>query len=322
MLRLFAYSKEEGIRTFDSAAPLPELVRNEREHLWLDLESPSTEEIELLSSAFHFHPLAIEDCLSESSLPKIDDYGDHLFLILHGSTKDRIPGQFTTYEIDCFISRSYLVTVHFHPSRSIERSRDRCLKGSPAIAKGLDFLLHEILDGMVDNYFPLLDDYDDLLDGLEDAVFTNPTNETLNKIFSLKRDVMHLRRVAAPQREIFNRLSRNDFPALSKKSAMYFRDVYDHLVRIYDLAESYRDLISGILEAYLSVVSNRMNEIMKVLTVIATIILPLTLITGIYGMNFEVMPELHLRYGYFMVLGTMAGLSAIMLIWFRRKGWF
>ncbi len=321
MIQVFAYSKGAGLRALETADNLPELLKDEREHVWVDLESPTPSEMEILSSLFHFHALAIEDCLTESSLPKIDDYGDHLFLVLHGSTKDPVPGQFTTYEIDCFISRNYLVTVHYHPSRSIDRSKDRCRKESPTMSMGMDFLLHEILDGMVDNYFPLLDDYDEMIDALEDEVFSKPTQMTLNKIFSLKRDIMHLRRVAAPQREIFNRLSRNESPALTKKSAIYFRDVYDHLVRIYDLAESYRDLITGTLEAYLSVVSNRMNEVMKVLTVIATIILPLSLIAGIYGMNFEFMPELHTHYGYFVVLGIMAGLAGTMLYLFRRKGW-
>jgi len=206
-------------------------------------------------------------------------------------------------------------------SRSINRTKERCLKNSLAMSRGMDFLLYEILDGTVDNYFPILDDFDEVVNELEHEVIHNPSKETLNRIFSLKRDGMALRRVTGPQREILNRLSRDPFAVINKRTAIYFRDVYDHLVRISELAESYKDLTTGLLEAYLSVVSNRLNEIMKVLTVFTAVMMPLTVITGLYGMNFKYMPELDWPYGYHMTIGIMAVVIVGMLGFFRWKKW-
>jgi len=185
----------------------------------------------------------------------------------------------------------------------------------------MDFLLYEILDGTVDNYFPILDDFDEVVNELEYEVIHSPSKETLNRIFSLKRDGMALRRVTSPQREILNRLSRDPFAVVNRRAAIYFRDVYDHLVRISDLAESYKDLTTGLLEAYLSVVSNRLNEILKVLTVFTAIMMPMTVITGIYGMNFKTMPELDSPYGYYVTIGGMAVIAVVMLVFFRLKKW-
>jgi len=189
------------------------------------------------------------------------------------------------------------------------------------MSKGMDFLLYEIMDRLIDNYFPILDDFDEVIDELEYEAFHNPTRETLDRIFKLKRDVTSLRRITGPQRDIFNRLSRDSFPVISRRSAPYFRDVYDHLARISDLSDSYKDLTAGLMEAYLMVVSNRLNEIIKVLTLSATIILPLTVITGIYGMNFDFMPGINWRYGYFFVLGVMAMVGLGLLFFFKKRKW-
>lgn len=320
MISILVYSEEEGHRSFDRPALLPSLLADERNRLWVDLEAATPEEAEILSRDFHFHPLAIEDCISETLLPKIDDYSDYIFLVLHGS-RPMTDHAFVTAEMNFFLGSRYLVSYHDEPSRSISRAKERCLRGGPSVTRGVDFLLHEILDGMVDNYFPVLDQFDSIIDRIEEEVFARPDRETLNRIFDLKKEVMHLRRVAGPQREILNRLSRDPFPVISAKAAVYFRDVYDHLARISDLAESYRDLVTGALEAYLSVVSNRLNEIMKVLTVFTATLMPLTVITGIYGMNFENMPELRFRYGYFIVLAVMAAITVGMLAFFRKKKW-
>ncbi|HEY5599166.1 MAG TPA: magnesium/cobalt transporter CorA, partial [Candidatus Manganitrophaceae bacterium] len=267
-----------------------------------------------------FHPLAIEDCVTETLLPKIDDFGDYIFLVLHGSRVSEERG-FSTAEINFFLGPHYLVSYHDQPSRSVNRTKERLLKNAPSMTKGVDFLLHEILDGMVDNYFPVLDQFDDAVDGIEEEVFSHPDQETLNKIFTLKKEVMHLRRVTGPQREILNRLSRDNFSVISPKAAIYYRDVYDHLVRISDLSESYRDLITGALEAYLSVVSNRLNEIMKILTIFTATFMPLTLITGIYGMNIESIPGLRSEDAFWGVLGGMAIITAAMFLFFRKKKW-
>ncbi len=320
MIAIVVYSKEEGYRHFDQADPLPKLLADKQNLVWLDMEKATPEEASLLSTCFNFHPLAIEDCITETLLPKIDNFGDYLFLVLHGSLA-AVDQAFATSEINFFLGRNYLVTYHDEPSRSINRAKDRCLKKGPAMTLGADFLLHDILDGMVDHYFPVLDRFDQAIEKIEEEIFSNPKREILNEIIGLKKEVMALRRVTGPQREILNRLSRDKFRVISSKAAIYYRDVYDHLVRIADLSDSYRDLVSGTLDSYLSQISHRLNEIMKVLTIFTATIMPLTLITGIYGMNFEHMPELQSRYGYFAVLGVMLVVGVGMFWYFRRKKW-
>jgi len=321
MIEIFAFSKQNGLRRITDAASLPSLLKDESESVWVDLETPTEEETQILSSIFNFHPLAIEDCIAESHLPKLDDFDDYLFLVLHGARRGDAPGTFKTVELNFFLGKRYLVTYHQQLSRSINRTKERCLKNSLAISRGMDFLLYEILDSAVDNYFPILDDFDEVLDELEREVTASPSKETLDRIFSLKRDGMSLRRVTSPQREILNRLSRDPFAVVNKRTAIYFRDVYDHLVRINDLAESYKDLTTGLLEAYISMVSNRLNEIVKVLTALTVVFMPLTVITGIYGMNFKNMPELEWRYGYPATIGAMVTIAVMMLWFFRRKKW-
>lgn len=319
MITIIAYSKEEGYRYFERSDALPDLLAGKRDLIWVDLEAATEQESSILSRYFHFHPLAIEDCVSETLLPKVDDFGEYIFLVLHGA---RMTDEgFTTSEMNFFLGQNYLVTYHDDPSRSIAKIKERCLKNSPSITRGVDFLVHEILDSMVDNYFPVLDYLDSAIDQVEEEVFKEPDKETLNKIFNLKKEVMHLRRVTGPQREILNRLSRDPFAVISPKAAIYFRDVYDHLARMADLSESYRDLVAGATDAYLSVVSNRLNEIMKVLTIFTATLMPLTVITGIYGMNFEHMPEIQTRYGYFAALAGMVLISGGMLFYFRKKKW-
>ncbi|MEK6684666.1 MAG: magnesium/cobalt transporter CorA [Nitrospirota bacterium] len=321
MIEIFTFSKENGLRRTTDIGALPDLLKEETESVWVDLESPTEEESQILTSLFNFHPLAIEDCIAESQLPKLDDFGDYLFLVLHGARRGDVSGTFKTVELNFFLGKRYLVTYHQQLSRSINRTKERCLKNSLAMSRGMDFLLHEILDGTVDNYFPILDDFDEVVNELEHEVVHNPNKDILNRIFSLKRDGMHLRRVTSPQREILNRLSRDPFAVINKRTAIYFRDVYDHLVRISDLAESYKDLTTGLLEAHLSVVSNRLNEILKVLTMFTVVMMPLTVITGIYGMNFTHIPELHWPYGYPMAIGLMVVVVLVILGFFRWKKW-
>jgi len=321
VIEFFVFSKKEGLRHYTDPDLLPGFLKDDEETLWVDFETPSESESAILSTAFNFHPLAIEDCIGESQLPKLDDYGDYLFIVVHGARRGDAPGTFNTVEVNFFIGKRYLVTFHPEQSRSIDQTKQRCQKNSLTLSRGADFLLHEIMDGLVDNYFPLLDDFDEVIDELEREAFETASKTTLDRIFALKRDVTALRRVTAPQREIFNRLSRDPLSVISRRAAPYFRDVYDHLFRIADLAESYKDLSAGLMEAYLMVVSNRLSEIMKVLTLLATIMLPLTVITGIYGMNFDYMPELNWRYGYFAVLGVMGLVAGGLLLFYRKRKW-
>ncbi len=321
MMTVIAYSKEEGYRLLNRADLLPRISDEKHDLVWIDFETSSPDETALLSSYFNFHPLSIEDCVAETLLPKVDDFGEYIFLVLHGSQAAG-GSRFETTELNFFLGANYLVTYHDTPSRSIQEARDRCLKNIPSAARGADFLLHEILDRMVDHYFPVLGQFEKTIEHIEADIFTHPRKETLNEIITLKKEVMSLRRIITPQQEILNRLSRDNFAVIRSQATLYYRDVYDHLVQIANLSDSYRDSLSNTLDAYLSIVSNRLNEVMKVLTIFTATLMPLTLITGIYGMNFEYMPELRSRYGYFGVLGAMAVIAVGLVIYFRKRKWF
>ena len=301
----------------------PEMLKEipEATH-WIDLEDPTVKEATILEDPFHFHPLAIEDCLSEVHHPKIDDFDTYIFAILHGIRFDAPTDSFITRELDIFLGPNYLITHHNGPMRSITAVRDQCDKNlQAALPRGVDFLLHAILDQMFEHYFPSLDAIEDKIQMVQVEVFENPSRETLDRIFALKKDVMQLRRICLPQREIINRLARADFKVVSARAAIYFRDIYDNLYRIVEGSMSYQDMTQSTMDAYLSAISNRLNETMKRLTVISAVLMPLTVITGVYGMNFEFMPELHWRYGYPFALGLMAA-AASSLVWFlKRKNW-
>jgi magnesium transporter len=279
-------------------------------------------EAAILENPFHFHPLAIEDCLSEVHHPKVDDYGEYLFFIVHGIRFDAPTDQFITRELDIFLGKNYLVTHHRGPMRSITAARELCGKNlQAAMPRGVDFLIHQILDQMFEHYFPALDAIEDKIQLVQVEVFEKPTRETLERIFTLKRDVLQLRRICQPQREILHRLSRGEFPVISPKAAIYFRDIFDNLYRIVDASFAYQDLIQGTLDAYLTAVSNRLNETMKRLTVFGAIFAALTVLTGVYGMNFDHMPELKWRYGYAMVWALMIAVTAGLLVLFKKKEW-
>jgi len=301
----------------------PELVTEHPTALhWLDLEDPTVQEATVLEDPFHFHPLAIEDCLSEIHHPKVDDYDDYLYLIVHGIRFDAPTDQFVTRELDVFLGRNYLVTHHRGPMRSITAAREQCGKNlQAAMPRGVDFLLHQILDQMFEHYFPNLDAIEDKIQLVQVEVFEHATKETLDRIFVLKRDVAQLRRICTPQREIVHRLARGEFRVISPKAAIYFRDIYDNLYRIVDASYSYQDMMQGTLDAYLNAVNNRLNETMKRMTLLTAVLACLTVITGVYGMNFKHMPELEWRYGYVWAILLMLALPSTLIYWFRRKGW-
>jgi magnesium transporter len=299
----------------------PELLTDDALH-WIDLEDPTVKEATILEDPFHFHPLAIEDCLAEVHHPKIDDYESYIFVIVHGIRFDAPTDQFITRELDVFLGKNYLITHHKGPMRSIGTLRELCSKNLvSSFPKGVDFLIHQILDVLFEHYFPNLDSIEDKVQLVQVEVFENPTRETLDRIFALKKDVLQLRRICAPQREIVNRLARGEFKVVSPRAAVYFRDIYDNLYRIVEASFSYQDIVQSLLDAYLSAVSNRLNETMKRLTVIGAIMAALTVITGVYGMNFEFMPELHWKFGYLFVWGMMLAVTGVLYYWFKKKDW-
>lgn len=322
MLNAYYRPARGGVKQI-SVRSIPRALRDRRGLLWVDVERPDDHAARLWEHTFRFHLLAIEDCLSESvQHPKVDDYDRYLFIIVHAVRAELPLEAEDTEELGIFLGPNYVVTSHHQPLPCIRRVGERVPQDVRLLSRGSDFLLYEILDHLIDDYLPILDNLDQVLDGIEAEIFGAPTRETLNRIFSAKRDTLYLRRVMGPQRDVLNRLSRQEFVLIRPHAAIYFRDVYDRLARITDTNDALRDLVSGALETYLSVVSNRLNEVMKFLTVVSTIVLPLSLIAGIYGMNFRFMPELGFRYGYFAALTLMAVLGLGMAIYFKRRGWW
>jgi magnesium transporter len=290
--------------------------------VWVDLSKPSSDEARILTDVFHFHELAVEDALAETHYPKIESYGDYLYLILHGIDFKASEHLFKTQDIDFFLGERYLVTVHPGISRSMNQVSEVCGRSAHVLGEGPTGLLHRIVDTMVDNYLPEVEKLNERLDEIEKEVFEHPNQQLVRRILDFKRDVSSLRRVVLPQRDAVGRLARREFALISEAMSYRFRDVHDHLVRLADEAMFFQDRITSLLDAYLSNVSNQLNSVMKVLTVIATIFMPLTVLTGMWGMN---VPLPHLPGGetaqFWWVAVLMFIISGIMLWFFRRKGW-
>jgi magnesium transporter len=292
------------------------------ETVWVDLEAPAAPELAILTDVFKFHELAVEDAMDEIHHPKIESYEGFLYLILHGIQAKKRKGGFETHDIDFFLGRNFLVSVHRHQSRSVEALRMLCSRHGHVIGEGPPALLHRIVDQMVDHYGPEVDTLETRLERIEGQVFSAPNRNPLRDILGLKADVASLRRVTTPQRDAIARLARREFPQISDAMTYRFRDVYDQLVRLTDEAIFMQDRVTGLLDAHLSMQSNRLNQVMKVLTVIATIFMPLTVLTGMYGMNVH-LPNFPggVSLQFWWVAGIMVGLSAVMLWVFRRMDW-
>jgi magnesium transporter len=292
------------------------------EFLWADLADPGDAERRLLSDVFHLHELAVEDAMAVLHHPKIETYGDLLYLILHRIAPGKGKRGFVTRDVDFFLGRNFLVTVHLEPSRSIETEQTICTRNHHVLAEGPGAVLHRVIDRMVDHYRPDVDAFEDRIETLERQVFERPAANPLREILRLKADLASLRRVALPQRDAVGRLARREFPQISETLAYRFRDVYDNLVRITDEAILFQDRVTGLLDAYLSSQSNRLNQVMKVLTVISTIFMPLTVLTGMYGMNVG-LPAFPggAQAQFWWIAGIILSLSAVMLWLFRRMGW-
>jgi len=302
--------------------------------IWVDLEDPTDkEESEILEEVFRFHPLAVRDCRrerinpdGEDHLPKVEDYGRYLFSIVNPLDAKEfevggLGGQIRTRQLNAFLGESFIVTHHYEPLAAIDYAREACRKNPLFLRRGPDYINHLILDAVVDGYSPILDMFDGFIEDVESEIFLHREARTLQRILHLKRQIFVFRRLTIHQREMVQRLARGEFDLVNESEIAYYRNVYDHLVRAADLAESYRDMLTSMLDAYLSTTSNRLNEIMKVLAVISTFFLPLTFIAGVYGMNFHFMPELGWRYGYGLALGLMGATALAMWIYFRRRGW-
>ena len=290
--------------------------------VWVDLSQPTGDEARVLSDVFHFHELAVEDALSEIHHPKIESYGDYLYLILHGINFQERERCFSTQDVDFFLGEQFLVTVHPGTSRTLDEVRQVCARNNRALGEGPSGLLHRIVDAMVDHYRPEADVLAERLEVLETRIFERPDAQLAKDILDLKADVASLRRIVLPQRDMVGRLARREFPLISEPLAYRFRDVQDNLVRLVDEAMLFQDRVTSLLDAHLSQVSNQLNGVMKVLTVIATVFMPLTFLTGLYGMN---VPLPHFGLGeehfFWALLAVMLVVSGAMLAAFRRRGW-
>jgi len=293
--------------------------------LWLDLFTRSEEDAAVLREVFHFHPLTIEDCLSPRLDPaKIDDHGEYLFVVVQALTTYHPDQELDAIEVDFYLGPNYVVSCHREPVPAIEQYRERCRRDDYILTHTADWLLHGLLDALVDEYLPIVDAVDDTIDRIEEKVLHRPETRLLQQIMMVKRNSLRLRRATTPQRDIMNRLSRGEYPKLIREeTAIYYRDVYDHLVRIEYLVEALRDLADGALNTYLSVVSNRLNEVMKILTVAFVPLTIGTLMSGIYGMNLTsgFWPPADSGWGFGAVVGTMVFVALLALAYFRYRDW-
>jgi len=295
--------------------------------LWIDFDNEPDESAEpILTGIFHFHPLAVDDALQETHTPKVDDWGEYIYLVLNTMVFNPADSlSLATNELDVFLGKNYVVTHHDEPIASIEKARIAFLRDKRYTSHGPDHLLYKIIDDLVAEYMPIAEAIDDQIDRVEDEVLTKAAPDTLERIFSLKRILLSMRRIIAPQREVLNKLARDDFEVIDPHDRIFFRDIYDHLVRLHDVNESMRDLVSGSLDTYLSVINNRMNDVMKTLTIITTLFMPISFITGFFGMNFfepvAGLTDWTSRITFGLAMMVFIGLPIGMFLWMRRRTW-
>jgi magnesium transporter len=295
--------------------------------LWIDFSDESPEVCaSILRGTFGFHPLAVDDALVETHTPKIDDWGAYVYLVLNTVQFDEAASEpLQSHELDVFLGTNYLVTHQTVAVEAVERVWALCQRDERHLQNGAGRLLSKVIDELVADYMPVIEQIDDAIDQMEDQVFDNPEQALLQRIFSLKRALPQLRRILNSQREVLNKIARGDHAVLREGDHVYFRDVYDHLVRMHDITEGLRDLVGGVLETYLSVISNRMNDVMKTLTVITTLFMPLAFLTGFFGMNFFqpaiALPAWTGKLAFISLLTSMILLPLGMFLWMRRRAW-
>jgi magnesium transporter len=324
MIKAFLITKKQTKQI--SEKEIKKFFSKKSSTLWIDIENPKEKDYDLLKNVFKFHDLTIEDCRKLNELPKVDIYEKYLFGVIHSYEFDE-KKNLKRNEVDFFLGENYFVTVHRKRSHSLNMLIKKLESAQGLFFKSPDFLMHELIDRKVDNFFPLIDNFEDMSEELEQEILSSKKSKNyLKEIFSLKKKVLSLRKSIAPQRDVINKLTKTEMPFIKEKTRVYLKDVYDHILRVHSEVESVREMLINTFEAYslqlsneTNLTSNRMNEVMKKLTVVATIFMPLTFITGVYGMNFKYMPELYWQYGYFLILGIMIFVAIFMLVMFKRK---
>ena len=273
-----------------------DLLSRRDANLWLHFDTPTEEELDFLKENFAIHHLTIEDIVNQNQRPKIEPFENYVYLAIHPLRREA-KWEIEPSELDLLLGRGWIVSVHYGPLPGLIDNSQLHERIPAALARGADFLLYTLVDLVVDSYFPIMDDVEDEIDSLEDRLLLRSHPGDMNRLLSLKRSIVHIRRAVTPQREVLNQLTRHDFPFVRPENLVYFRDVYDHLIRIAEELDSLRDILSSVLEIHLASTSNQLNATMKRLTAYGTIFVMITAIAGIYGMNFKFMPELEWRYG-------------------------
>jgi magnesium transporter len=328
MIRSIFYAPGKLLQTDLEPEAVLRAFRNRRGVLWVDFVAEPPEVCQPILESFGFHPLAIDDALQETHSPKIDDWGNYIYLVLnymHLNGTGKGNWETEVDELDIFLGPNYVVTHHDYPMPIIDAVLAACQRDTRALHEGADHLLYKIIDNVVTDYMPIVEQIDEEIDKIEDQVFDRPTPRTLERLFALKRVLLSMRRILLPQREVLNKLARDDYAVIDRKDRIFFRDIYDHLVRLHDLNETMRDLVGGALDTYLSVINNRMNEVMKTLTIITTLFMPLTFLTGFFGMNFfeplGFMKPWTSGLAFHIMLSITIALPIGMYFWMRRRTW-
>jgi magnesium transporter len=319
------YRRPDGTLEQDvSPARIKEILQAGEGELWVDIDSTSMHQHALLEKVFEFHPLAIEDTLSPGSRVKFEEYDRYVFVVMAVIRFDEgtpEPFDIATSNIYFFLGKNFLVTVHAVPSKSCVVVQDRMMRNPELLSRGVEMTMHNIIDQSVDAYFPLVEQLNVLVDGLEERLFEHFDEGLIHEIFKAKRASFSMRRHVGPLREVLNILTNRPCTYIRPETQLYYRDIYDHTIRIVESMDTVRDLLAGVLETYLSQTSNRMNKVMKQLSIVATIALPLIVVGGIYGMNFAHLPLTDHPWGFWIALGSMIAVSAIVLGWLKKNRW-
>ena len=311
-------------RTFTEnclAADISELRMAEGNVIWADVSDPTSQDFEDLAEEFGFHHLSIEDCRNMHQRPKVEEYEGYYFIVLYEAELAGPTDRLELRELNIFLGKNYLVTVHSRPIRAIATAARLWHEWTDRAEQGSGLLAYLLIDGIVDDYLPLLDIISERMDDLEDSIFGEWRAEVIEDIFTIKKKLLYLRRSITPLRDVFNTMLRREQPIFPREIHIYFQDVFDHLIRVAETIDSLRDMLSSTMDAYLSVSGNRMNKIMKRLTSISTILMSVTLIAGIYGMNFVFMPELRWRFGYVYALVSMVLVGVALYMYLKKVKW-
>ncbi|WP_298474042.1 magnesium/cobalt transporter CorA [uncultured Psychrobacillus sp.] len=298
--------------------PLEYIQTNELEWYWVDIGEPTKEEEQLLSSFFHFHPLAIEDCLQMLQRPKLDHYVDYEFFVLHAFNEKEMEAE----ELNLFVGKDFVVSFHFPPMQELQEARERIRSNPRNWDRGNILITYNIVDKVVDTYFPIVYHIEDYLNEVDERLSMDMDHLSMDQVFDLRSDLLRLRRTIIPMRDLLYRVMYSERINLNQSERAYFDDIYDHLLKLTEMVEANRELTADIRDSYDSINASRMNRIMMILTTVSTVFIPLTFIVGVYGMNFINMPELEWKYGYFIVVGLMVVIATGMIAWFKYKGWF